>query len=112
VNINSKFVLARIPVTFAECSFFLIDKNNFNLRKVVGGCGNLMQSGLFPKFLMLSASQHIFFFQETVKKCRKLPKVSGTCRKVTNSAGNCQFPPESNNFCHQKLFCWKLAKME
>jgi hypothetical protein len=27
--------------------FFLIDKNNFNLRKVVGGCGNLTQSGLF-----------------------------------------------------------------
>jgi hypothetical protein len=63
-------------------------------------------------FLMLSASQRIFFFQETVKKCRKLPKVSGTYRKVTNSAGNCQFPLESNNFCRQKLFCRKLAKME
>jgi hypothetical protein len=41
-------MLARIPVTFAECSYFLIDKNNFNLRKVVGGCRNLTQSGLFP----------------------------------------------------------------
>jgi hypothetical protein len=38
--------------------FFLIDKNNFNLRKVVGGCGNLTQSGLFPiSFLLLSFRQ-------------------------------------------------------
>jgi hypothetical protein len=55
--------------------------------------------------------QPVHFFGTTVKKCWKLPTVSGTCQKVTISAGNYQFLPESNNFCW-KLFCRKLAKME
>jgi hypothetical protein len=63
-------MLARIPVTFDECSFFLIDKNNFNLCKVVGGCGNLMQSGLFPsrRNNRKNISGSIIVFPEIIKK--------------------------------------------